>query len=453
MSGRRFAVIDPGCGVSGDMLLGALVDLGAPALWLRALPERLGVADAEVRIDDTLRCGIRATKVTITLGGAIEGPGDVSEHESPPGGHHDHEHEHGHHHHPPAGTHHHADHHHGPHRRVADLIEAIDRAPLSSWVKARATGAFELLAQAEGKIHGVAPADVWLHEVGANDALIDIVGAVEGFEQLGVETIYTRPIALGKGWIRAAHGLLPVPAPATSLLIEGLTIGPDGPVTGEATTPTGAALLRVLTSGSAPAGRWKSVRVGFGAGGRDPHEYPNALKIMLGEPDGAADPELVTVLATDLDDLSPEYLEPLREALVAAGALDVQSWATQMKKGRIGFRIEAVVPPPLADAVVESFFRHSGTAGVRRTTMARDTLPRESWELEAGGERVRIKTLHGPDGPRVKPEYDDVVALARRSGQPAHEVARRLQEEALRQVRPRSDDEGGDNVHEKESAR
>lgn len=418
MSAQRFAVIDPAAGVSGDMLLGALIDLGAPGAWLEGLPDRLGLPEARVTISTVSRSSIRATKVDVEVGGATEGPGDAPE---------PHHHHHG-------GTHHAHDH-HGPHRHVGELLALIDRAALSDWVRARARRAFELLAEAEGRVHGVAPERVSLHEVGALDAVVDIVGAIEGFEQLGVTRIYTRPVALGNGWIRAAHGVLPVPAPATSLLVEGLAIGPDGPVQGEATTPTGAALLRVLAE-PLPAGlRWRSLRAGWGAGGRDPAGYPNAVKVMLGEPLEAGDDAVV--MATDIDDLSPEYLEPLREALAAAGALDVQVWATQMKKGRVGFRIEAVVPPAAVDPVAEAWFRHSSTAGIRWWPVRRTTLERETWELRSGDQAVRVKTLRGPGGPRVKPEYDDVVAVARRTGQPAHEVARRLQDEAARRVRPR----------------
>jgi hypothetical protein len=143
------------------------------------------------------------------------------------------------------------------------------------------------------------------------------------------------------------------------------------------------------------------------------------------------------VISTDLDDLSPEYLEPLREALFAAGALDVQMWATQMKKGRIGFRVEAVVPPAEADRASEALIRHSTTAGVRRQTVERYTLARRELQVDAGeGINVRVKVLDAPDGPRVKPEYDDVAAVARRTGRPAHEVARDLHQRALRLVSP-----------------
>jgi len=262
-----------------------------------------------------------------------------------------------------------------------------------------------------------------------------VVGGIEGFERLGIDRIYHRPVAIGSGWVRAAHGVIPVPAPATAVLLEGLDVSTAGPVVGEATTPTGAVLLRVLSSGPPPA-RWRVVGAGaWGAGGRDPDAYPNALRLIVAEHSREAGE--VVVVSTDLDDLSPEYLEPLREALFAAGALDVQMWATQMKKGRIGFRAEAVVPPAEADRVSEAFIRHSTTAGVRRQTMERYTLTRREVEVDAGeGINVRVKVLDAPDGPRVKPEYDDVAAVALRTGRPAHEVARDLHQRALRLVNP-----------------
>ena len=419
MADGRFAIIDPAAGISGDMLLGALVAAGAPADWLQELPARLGAPDVTVRIAEVARCGVRATKVDVLLpGGAEEDPAEVLvEH---------HHHESANHH----GAHGHV---HGPHRHIGDLIAAVERAPLSPWVRERAVRAFRLLGEAEGRVHGM-PADaVALHEVGAVDALIDIVGAIEGFERLGIDRIYSRPVGLGTGWVKAAHGVIPVPAPATSLLLEGLEIGPNGPVAGEAVTPTGAVLLRVLSEGAPPA-RWRADAGGaWGAGGRDPSGYPNALRLILAR--HVAEAGDVVVLSTDLDDLSPEYLEPLREALVAAGALDVQVWSTQMKKGRTGFRIEAVVGAGDADSVSSAFFRHSTTAGLRRQSAERVTLARRELQVEASdGSRVRVKVLDAPDGPRMKPEFDDVAALAQRTGRPAHEVARDLRDRAIRLV-------------------
>ncbi len=428
MSPQRFALIDPAAGISGDMLLGALIDLGASPAWLRGLPARLGAPNVEVEIADVIRCGMRSTKVTVRLNGATEGPADVN-----------HSHDHVHHHHADGGHHHPgAEQRQSPgrhgHRHVGELLGMIQAADLSPWTKEHATLAFRLLAEAEGRIHGVAPESVSLHEVGAFDALVDIVGAVEGFEQLGISDIRTRPVALGSGWVRAAHGLLPVPAPATAILVEGLAIAADGPIVGEATTPTGAALLRALTnrSDSLSVGEWAAIRTGWGAGGRDPAGYANTLRVVIGE--AAAQPdEGVTIIATDLDDLSPEYLEPLRAALLSAGALDVQSWPTQMKKGRTGFRVEALVASDRIGPVTTAFFKNSTTAGVRRWAAERSTLPRHHWVLRTDdGQQFRIKTTDGPEGPQVKPEFDDVLAAAERTGQPAHHLFRMIQAQALR---------------------
>ena len=431
MSDGRFAILDPAAGISGDMLLGALVAAGVPPERLREVPGRLGFPDVRVETRQVDRCGIRAVKVDVIL------PGGAQEHPSPavhgperlqP---HDHSHRS-----PTAQDHDHV-HGHGdvPHRHLGELLAVLERAPLSPWVRERAIAAFRLLGEAEGRIHGVAPEQVALHEVGAVDALVDVVGTLEGFEHLGITRIYTRPVALGSGWVRAAHGVIPVPAPATAVLLEGLEVGPNGPVTGEATTPTGAALLRVLSEGPPPA-RWRGIMGGaWGAGGRDPGEYPNALRLVVAEP--VAEAGEVILLATDLDDLSPEYLDPLREALFAAGALDVQVWATQMKKGRTGFRVEITVPPAEAERVAQALFRHSTTGGIRRQVAERVTLARRELQVDAGdGMRVRVKVLDAPGGPRVKPEYDDIAAVASRTGRPAHEVARDLQSRALRLVSP-----------------
>ena len=421
MTDTRFAIIDPAAGASGDMLLGALVAAGAPREWLTGLPGRLGCPEVTVELAQVDRCGIAAVQVMVRLpDGSHEGPAEPHAHVHG----HGHAHEH-------APGHGHAHDGHAPHRHVGDLIAMIERAPLSDWVRERAVAAFRLLGEAEGRVHGVPAEQVALHEVGALDALVDIVGAVEGFEQLGIRRIHSRPVAVGNGWVRAAHGDIPVPAPATAVLLEGLEIAPDGPVTGEATTPTGAALLRVLSAGP-PPDRWRAVSAhAWGAGGRDPASYPNALRIILAE--AAAEPEEVVVLATDLDDLSPEYVEPLRTALVAAGALDVQSWPTYGKKGRIGIRVEALAPPAHAEAVEAAFFRHSTTLGVRRSTASRATLPRRTIDVPAGdGTTVRVKLSEAPNGISAKPEYDDIIELAERSGRPAHTLARELQEQALR---------------------
>ncbi len=380
----RIAILDPAAGISGDMTLAALLSLGLPFSWLEELPARLGVGDVRVTVRDVRRSGITCKQVEFDI--------------------------------PPQ-----------PHgRHVGELVRLVERAPISDWVKERAVRAFQLFGEAEGRVHGVAPEKVHLHEVGAVDAVLDIVGGIEGFERLGVEAVHHLPVAVGQGWVEAAHGRLPVPAPATAILLEGLEIVSAGPVEGEATTPTGAVLLRVLSAG-APPDRWRMVGSGWGAGRRDPKHYPNALRILLAE--AASEAGRVVLLATDVDDMSPEYVEPLRQALVQAGALDVQTWPVQMKKGRQGFRVEVMAPEPLAEAVTAELFRHSTTAGVRRWVAERATLPRHQLTVRLDGVAVRVKVLDG-GSVRVKPEYDDVLAAAQALGRAPLDVARAVERDA-----------------------
>ncbi len=411
MSAQRCAILDPAAGISGDMLLGALLDAGAPAGWLTALPGRLGFPGVRVEIARVLRCGVASTKVTIRLpDGSTEAPSPAFE---TPVGHHAH-----------AATAAHSHAHDGPgaHRHLADLLAVVERAPLSDWVRVRATRAFTLLCEEEGRVHGVPAGEVALHEVGAVDALIDIIGGIEGFEQLGVSEVHHRPVAVGSGWVHAAHGVMPVPAPVTARLLAGITIAPNGPVVGEATTPTGAVLLRVLGSGPVPS-QWQAVATGWGAGGRNPEEYPNVLRLTIAAA-AEVSAEVVT-LSTDVDDLSPEYVEPLREALAAAGALDAQVWGTLMKKGRPGYRIEVICDTDRVEAVTEAFFLHSTTAGLRRTRAERVTLPRRMIAVPlAGAGSVAVKVLDTPAGPRVKAEFEEVRRAARELGRQALEVAR-----------------------------
>jgi uncharacterized protein (TIGR00299 family) protein len=427
MQNRPFAILDPAAGISGDMLLGALLDVGAPAAWLEELPGRLGLEGVRVEVRRVDRAGLTATKVDVRLAsGEAEGPHDVVE---------PHVHDSGAH-----ASHQHHDHGARGHRHIGELIAQVERAPLSDWVRQRAVRAFRLLGEAEGRVHGCSADAVALHEVGAADAMVDIVGGIEGFERLGVERIHVRPLTLGSGWVKAAHGVLPVPTPATAILVEGLDVREGGPAIGEATTPTGAVLLRVLAADSPPA-RWRSLRSGWGAGGRNPAGYANALRLTLAAP--AAEAGEVTVLVTDVDDLSPEYLEPLRGALLEAGALDVQLWATQAKKGRAGFRVEVTVPPERVEQVTDALFRNSTTAGLRRWTAERMTLARREILLDTEhGMSVRVKVLDGPGGTRVKPEFEDVARVAARTGRPALDVAKEMHRAALIQLGANGDAAG-----------
>lgn len=403
----RFAVIDPAAGISGDMLLGALLDAGAPVESLRSLPTRLGVPQVQVVVAKVRRCGMSATRVEVRL----------------PDGGGDHQHLHP------------ADHpHHGPHQHLGDVLDSLRRAEISATVRQRAGEAFRLLCAAEADVHGSALDSVVLHEVGAADAIVDIVGVLEAFEQLGIDRVSILPVAVGSGWVPSAHGMLPVPAPATVRLLEGLVISAGGPVTGEATTPTGAVLLRLLHNFPLPP-RWRPGVSGWGAGARDPEHYPNTLRVVLAEL--AEEAGHVVTLSSDMDDMSPEYIDPLREALVAAGALDVVLWGTQMKKGRLGLRVEVTCDTPSTGAVTEAFFLHSTTAGIRRGLMERVTLPRREILVAApDGVLIPVKVLDTPAGPRVKSEYEAVRVAALRLGRPALDIAREVERQARTLVAP-----------------
>ncbi len=396
---KSIAILDPFAGISGDMTLGALADLGEDPAWLRELPSRLGLADVTVRIEKVTRCSVDATKVEFEI------PHSHSESDTK--------------------------HHHG--RTIGTIKELISHAPVSEPVKKRAMAAFDLLGEAEGRVHGVEPDAVHLHEVGAIDAVLDIVGAMEGFERLGVDGVFNLPVAVGNGWVQIAHGNMPIPAAATANLLEGVQVVSGPPVEGEATTPTGAAIIRVLSRGT-PPDRWRLTRSSWGAGGRNPSGYPNALRLLLAET--AHEAGVVEIVATDIDDMQPEYLEPLRQALLDRGALDCAVWPTHGKKGRVVFRVEALVTPDAADAVIKELFANSTSIGVRRWQAVRNTLGRREFKVELeGGYGVAIKAWEWEGGVRCKPEYDDVLRASAELGLPPWEVARLAQREAEARLR------------------
>jgi uncharacterized protein (TIGR00299 family) protein len=388
--GERIAILDPYSGIAGDMTLGALVAVGLDPEWLRALPATLGLEDVAVRIAAVQRAGIGCVKVDFEI--------------------------------PPQ-----------PHGRHLSQIRALVAAAgvVPPVVRDAADRVFTLIAEQEAEIHATTVERVHLHEVGAVDAILDVVGSVWGLHLLGVSRLFCGPIQTGDGFVRAAHGVLPVPAPATLRILEGLPVrpGPDG--AGELVTPTGAALVRVLSSGTAPR-EYVPRRSGFGAGTREFADRANALRLVLAElppvlnsgPSGADDRQSVVLLAADVDDMSGEYLAAATDALRAAGALDVVLVPTVMKKGRPGARIEVLARPADADELESRIFQHTSTIGVRRSDATRRALPRSVHEIDVAGRRVRVKVARGPDGrTRVKPEFDDLAAASAATGRPVVELA------------------------------
>ena len=391
-----FAILDPFSGISGDMTLGALVDLGLDPGWLRALPAALGLDGIDVHIQEVRRGEIVCRKVDFDI--------------------------------PPQ-----------PHgRHIREIRALVAAAGVPEPVRARADAAFLMIAEQEGTIHGMPAEEVHLHEVGAVDAILDVVGAVWGFALLGIEEVYCGPISLGDGFVRAAHGVLPVPAPATLRLLEGLRVrtGPEG--AGELVTPTGAALVKTLSRGPAPA-EWVPVRSGYGAGTKDPVGRANALRVILAEhaagPEGA---ESLVLLAADIDDMSGEYLADAADQLREAGALDVVLLPTTMKKGRPGARVEVLCRPADAGRLEVILVTQSTTIGVRRQLVERRALPRETRTVEVDGHAVAVKVVALPGGGvRGKPEFEDVRRVARATGRPLAAIFSEAQLAAERGAAPR----------------
>ena len=399
------AILDPFSGIAGDMTLGALLQVGLDAEWLRALPARLGLADVGVQVREVLRGEIVCVKVDFDI--------------------------------PPQ-----------PHgRHIAEIREVVARSGAPASVRERADRAFTAIATAEGEIHGLPPEQVHLHEVGAVDAILDVVGVLWGLEQLEVDRVYCGPIALGDGTVKAAHGVLPVPAPATLKLLEGHAVrpGPDG--SGELVTPTGAALVRVLSRG-APPSEYVPRRSGFGAGTKDFRGRANALRIVLADAvadnrEDGGDQHLVE-LVCDIDDMSPEYIAAVGNRLRDAGALDVVMLPCTMKRGRPGVRVEVLCRRADTTRLEDALLVETTTIGVRRREVHRRSLPRDVICVTVLGHELRAKRVVAPDGsPRTKPEFTDVERVALATGRPLQDIFRLAAAEAERQSgREGTDDTG-----------
>jgi pyridinium-3,5-bisthiocarboxylic acid mononucleotide nickel chelatase len=379
----RALIFDPFSGISGDMTLGALLDLGLPIEWLRGFVTDLGIADIGVEAHRVERRGIACTQLRLRL--------------------------------PPEHA----------HRHLSDVLRIIDGAGVASLVRDRAADAFTLLAEAEAEVHGTTRERVHFHEVGALDAIVDVLAGMAACSELGFDAFFTRPVTLGRGWAEMAHGTFPVPPPAVLKLLEGIAVR-DPNLEGECTTPTGAAILRTLTGGREPPDTFVPLASGFGAGSRDPHDRPNCLRLVAAEVVARADEELV-VLQADVDDLSPEYVPSVLEAVLRAGARDCTATPLLMKKGRPGVRIEALVADETRLAVSAALFRASSSIGVRWWAVRREALPRDERTVEWRGHPVRLKrSLLPGGGSRDKPEFEDVSRAADALGMTPFEAYRAM---------------------------
>ncbi|MBK9137868.1 MAG: nickel pincer cofactor biosynthesis protein LarC [Verrucomicrobia bacterium] len=406
-------------GISGDMFLGAMLDLGVNRHELESALRGLGVTGYHLHVGRESRSGIVGTRFDVHL--ETDHSHDHPETDSAPapaheghgGGHHSHEHAHG------AEGHHHAE-----HRDFATIRQWIAGSALADWVKEKAIGVFARIAAAEGKIHGQPPEAVHFHEVGAVDSIVDIVGACAALDLLGRPRVLASPVVDGSGWVRCAHGRFPVPTPATLEILgaRGVAVSQcDEP--NELVTPTGAALLAEFVEDFGPLRGLRPERIGYGIGGRENRTRPNVLRAILGVAEGAGDSahdwetDTVIVLETNLDDSTPELLAPVLEQVMAAGALDAACAPVLMKKGRPGVLLSVLARVADADSLTALLLRHTSAFGVRRSACERRKLRRELWSVSTpfGTVAVKVGWLDG-EIVQAMPEFENCRRLADAEG-------------------------------------
>jgi pyridinium-3,5-bisthiocarboxylic acid mononucleotide nickel chelatase len=428
---------DPQSGIAGDMTVAALIDAGVPRAVVTGAIAAMRIPDLKVTFERRRRGAFMGT------GFVVRWPGMNDEH----GHSQDHQHDHGHgqahahaheddhehsHDHDDEHAHEHAhDHAQGgdhasahEHRRYSEIQKLLRRADLPAPAKALAAEIFSRIAQVESELHGIPLARIAFHEVGAFDSIADVVGAAAAIAWLEPAGVTATAPVLGTGTVRTAHGRVAVPAPATAALLRGLPVRSEGQ--GELTTPTGAAILAAVVREFRDLPPVRLQAQGFGAGTRELADRPNVLRVMLGEPIGVALPPSlpqVTLLAANVDDMSPQLVEPLMTALFAAGALDVWVTSILMKKGRPGLEISALAGEAEAPAVARAFFPHSSTLGVRQARFARTVLARATDQVQTRFGQVSVKVA-ALDGQvlGVAPEFEDARRVAAKAGVPVREV-------------------------------
>ena len=412
-------------GASGDMLLGALLAAGADRNALAPVEDALDVTYDVGPVD---RQGIEATAVTVRF---------AEDHDHADDGHpHDEEHDHGEHGHDHGGHSHEHEHQphgegHGPGRHYAEVVEVVESMDLPPAVEGDALGIFERLGRAEAAVHGTDLASTHVHEVGADDAIADVVGTCLLVADLDVEQVVTTPLATGGGEVEMSHGTYPVPTPAVVDLAEDADWSVrGGPGDRELLTPTGAAILAELAEGVETVPGLELDASGYGAGSADVAGRPNVLRALVGNVDRQLEREPITVLETNVDDVSPEVLGGLQETLADAGALDVTVVPTTMKKSRPGHLVTVIVAPEDAGRVARRLAEETGTLGVRESGAGhRWVADREvvTATVDVGGESydVAVKVASaGEDVYDVSAEFDDALAVARETGRPVREIAR-----------------------------
>jgi uncharacterized protein (TIGR00299 family) protein len=361
-------------GASGDMIVGALIDLGLEVDVLRKRLSLIDLAGFSIEANHVKRAGVEAVKFDVRVESNRQ-----------------------------------------PRRSFVDVRELLQRSGLGESIKRRSIEVFERLARAEARVHGTTIDQVHFHEVGAVDSIVDVVGAVVGFEELGVETVSSSPVRVGHGFVETEHGRLPIPAPGTAELLKGMPVY-GGDLEGEFSTPTGAALVATLAESFGPMPKLTITGVGYGAGSREVDRFPNALRLVVGDLEENAATE-VFVIETNIDDMNPQAYGFVIDKLFEAGALDVFMTPVQMKKNRPGVLLTALCEPKDADRVVSTLLSETTSLGVRYHRAARRTLQRriDSVDTPYGPVRVKVALERGR-ALHFQPEYDDCARIAMEKG-------------------------------------
>jgi uncharacterized protein (TIGR00299 family) protein len=376
----RVVYFDCASGASGDMLLGAVVDLGLPLGQLREELGRLRLGGFRLETRRVTRVGIAATKLDVL----VDDPG--------PG-----------------------------HRHLRDILGLIEASGLDAEVKERSRALFRRLAEAEAAVHGTSPDDVHFHEVGAVDSIVDVVGGVIALRSLKASRFVASPLNVGSGSVTMAHGTFAVPPPATARLVAGVPVYGAGE--GELLTPTGALLVTAHATEYGPLPPMRIEATGHGAGSRETRGRPNVLRVIVGEEAGVAAGDRVLVLETEVDDAAPQLLGPLLDRLVSAGALDAFFTPVQMKKGRPGILVTVLADPQHREAIEELLFRETTTLGVRRQEWERTTLERDTVTVATGYGPIRVKIgRRGGTVYNAWPEFEDCQRAAAEKGVTVKEV-------------------------------
>ncbi len=369
-------------GISGDMNLGAMIDLGIEKDYLVRELEKLGVKGWELIAEPDQRHGIRGTKVTVRQT----------------------RHEH-------------------VHRHLSDIEKIINGSGLDDQTKFLSMKIFRIVAEAEAKVHGFPVEEVHFHEVGAIDSIIDIVGAAICYNKLGVNVVHVSPVELGSGFVRCAHGTLPVPAPATAEIVKGLPVKKGG-VDFEATTPTGAAILAALGTDFSSTFSLKMEKTAYGIGQKDHPDIPNILRVFIGEiTENESEGHEAVLMECNIDDMNPEFYDHISEKLFRAGASDVYFSNIIMKKGRPGIVLKVICEKGCEEALRDIIFTDSTSLGIRTFIFRKETLSRQFEKISTTWGEVRIKrSFYKGKEVSAKPEYDDCKKISEETGIPVKEI-------------------------------